>query len=62
MYVWNILVVFGQNLKTKKNKSKCMTGSETGPNVQRDDKPIDEYYYMGKKFKLNWNNFLLNKL
>lgn len=39
--------------KNKKNKSKCMTGSETGPTVQRDDKPIDEYYYMGKKFKLN---------
>ena len=39
--------------KNKKNKSKCVTGSDTGPSIQRDDNIIDEYYYMGKKFKLN---------
>jgi hypothetical protein len=38
--------------KDKKNKSKCMIGSATGPAIQRDDKPLDEYYYMGKKHKI----------
>ena len=38
--------------KNKKNKSKCVIGSASGPAVQRDDKPLDEYYYLGKKFKI----------
>lgn len=35
-----------------KKGAKCVTGNETGPIISSAENKFDEYYYMGKKYKL----------